>query len=422
MIRKLLMRNYMLRTLFTLKGNGRVCLWAEPLWGIPYNLYMPYVSLYMAAMGLSAAQIGLVTSINIISQVVFSMFSGVVTDKLGRRWTTVIFDTLAWSVPTFIWMLSQNFAWFAAAAVFNGAWRVTETSWDLLLVEDMRDEEIMAALSLAQVLGLLAAFIAPLSKFAVDAFGLVPTMRVLYGVTCTSMTIKFLIVHLYSSETRMGRRRMQETKEKRIFTLLWECKDVYLGQVLSKRMLLTFGILAAYTLVTTLCSAYWALLVCRELHVGESSVALYSTVKSLVTLLCAMLLLHRISRANIRRPILQGVGLYCASLALLLLARPGALLVPVLVVSCAMEAVAVAILSPTTRSLLLVNAKPEERARVCGLIYATIALLTAVFPGLVGMLAEVSLRLPFAVCIALCLLCGVMTDRLSRLPPPQHGI
>lgn len=43
-----------------LKGNARACVLTEPLWGIPYNLYIPYVSVYMLTLGLTDRQIGLV--------------------------------------------------------------------------------------------------------------------------------------------------------------------------------------------------------------------------------------------------------------------------------------------------------------------------------------------------------------------------
>lgn len=228
-----LMKNPMLSFLMGLKGNARACLWPEPLWGIPYNLCLPYASLYMAALGLSPAQIGYVASINIVAQVIFAVLSGVVTDKLGRRRTTFLFDTLSWSVPEFLWMISQDFRWFAAAAVFNGAWRVTENSWSLLLIDDMKQEDIMPAFSLTQMLGLFSAFFAPLSKIAIDAFGLVPTMRVLYGVTFVSMTVKFILVQKFSVETSVGCRRMEATKNKSLFRLLYECKDVYIRTVLN---------------------------------------------------------------------------------------------------------------------------------------------------------------------------------------------
>ncbi len=415
-LKRTLMRNPMLASLAGMKGNARACLWPEPLWGVPYNLYLPYASLFMAALGLSPAEIGYVASINIVSQVVFATLSGVITDKLGRRWTTFLFDTLSWSVPEFLWMLSQDFRWFAAAAVFNGAWRVTENSWSLLLIDDMKEEDVVPAFSLTQMLGLFSAFFAPLSKLAIDAFGLVPTMRVLYGITFVSMTLKFILVQVFSQETSVGKRRMAATKNKSILRLLYECKDVYIKTVMSKRMLLTFGIFASYSLVTTLCNNYWALLVCQELGVAQGDVVFFTTTKSLVTLLCVLMLIPRISHYPTKYPLLAGFGVHIASMALLFFAPKGAVGVVMLFVSVLLEAAALSVLSPMTSSLLFINAGEEERARVCGLIYGTISLLTAVFPSIIGQMAEVSLRLPFAVCIALFVFAAALVVPLSRMP------
>ena len=414
-LKRTLMRNPMLASLAGMKGNARACLWPEPLWGVPYNLYLPYASLFMAALGLSPAEIGYVASINIVSQVVFATLSGVITDKLGRRWTTFLFDTLSWSVPEFLWMLSQDFRWFAAAAVFNGAWRVTENSWSLLLIDDMKEEDVVPAFSLTQMLGLFSAFFAPLSKLAIDAFGLVPTMRVLYGITFVSMTLKFILVQVFSQETSVGKRRMAATKNKSILRLLYECKDVYIKTVMSKRMLLTFGIFASYSLVTTLCNNYWALLVCQELGVAQGDVVFFTTTKSLVTLLCVLMLIPRISHYPTKYPLLAGFGVHIASMALLFFAPKGAVGVVMLFVSVLLEAAALSVLSPMTSSLLFINAGEEERARVCGLIYGTISLLTAIFPS-IGQMAEVSLRLPFAVCIALFVFAAALVVPLSRMP------
>lgn len=417
-IKAALMRNPMIASLLSMRGNARACLWPEPLWGVPYNLYLPYASLFMVALGLTPSEIGYVASINIVAQVIFSTLSGVITDKLGRRWTTFIFDTLSWSVPEFLWMLSQDFTWFAAAAVFNGAWRVTENSWTLLLIDDMKEEEIVPALSLTQMLGLLSAFVAPLSKLAIDAFGLVPTMRVLYGITFVSMTVKFILVQKFTTETRVGKRRMAATRGKSIFRLLYECKDVYLRTVTSKRMLLTFGIFASYSLVTTLTNNYWALLVCQGLGIAEGDVVFFTTIKSLVTLLCVLLLIPRISQYPKKYPMLAGFAVHITSMALLVLAPRGAVGVWMLLASTLLEAAALSVLSPMTGSLIFVNAAEEERARVCGLIYGTISLMTAVFPSLIGQMAEVSLRWPFVICIALFVLAGALTFPLSRMGAP----
>jgi DHA1 family multidrug resistance protein-like MFS transporter len=113
---------------------------------------------------------------------------------------------------------------------------------------------------------------------------------------------------------------------------------------------------------------------------------------------------------------LGGLGLYAASMALMLLTPAGGMAAPLLVLSSALEAVALAVLSPLTSSMLFINADPEERARVCGLVYATLSLIIVIFPGLIGILANISLRIPFVICIGLFGFAAVLTLVLSRLP------
>ena len=59
-------------------------------------------------------------------QVFAALASGVITDKLGRKRTTHLFDIVSWSIPCLIWAFSQNFTHFLIAAVINGLWRVAE--------------------------------------------------------------------------------------------------------------------------------------------------------------------------------------------------------------------------------------------------------------------------------------------------------
>ena len=410
-----LRRNDLIDVFFSLTGNPRACVWTEPLWGIPYNLYLPYVTLFMRAIGLSYAEIGYIASITMVSQMVCAVLSGVLTDKLGRRKCTVIFDTLSWSVPELLWMLSQNFTWFAVAAVFNGMWRITENSWYLLLIEDAEKDQAIALNSLSQIMGLVAAFIAPLSKFAVDAFGVVPTMRALYGFACVSMTAKFLVLYRYGTETQNGLRRMEATKNQSMFKMLWECKDIYVRIIREKRMLLTLAILAVYMLATTLNNNYWALYLCDALGVREGDVSLFVTFKSLVTLACSFLLVAKIRYQSIRTPMLLSLAAFAVSQGILLVPL-GAARVPALALSVALEALAVAVLGPVTGSLVFIHAEEDERARIVGMVYATVALVVSLFPALVGLLAQKSLRFPFCVNLGLFAVLAALAIAISRQP------
>ena len=125
-LKRLLLKNQLIETTVHLRGNERACLWTEPLWGIPYNLYVPFASVYMAALGLSAVEIGTVSTVFFASQMVWALLSGPRTDKLGRRLCTGIFDELSWSVPALLGMGAPNYGWLFVAALIDGVLRVAD--------------------------------------------------------------------------------------------------------------------------------------------------------------------------------------------------------------------------------------------------------------------------------------------------------
>lgn len=423
-IMRLARKNYMVDTFLRLKGNTRACVWTEPLWGVPYNLYKPYVARFMIALGLSFTEIGMVATVAYVAEIISAVLSGVLCDKMGRRWCTVVFDTLSWSIPELVWCFSQNVNWFIVAAVFNGMMRITENSWGLLLVEDTPKDQIMPAFSMCNFMGVIAAFVAPLSKFAVDAFGLVPTMRVLYGIACISMTAKFLILFFCSTETRAGVKRMELTRGRSIFRMLWECKDVYLRIIREKRMLLTLAILAVYALINNVNDNYWATFVVEFMGVRESDLSWFTMVKGIVTLAGIFVLVPKVKGLNFKRPMLLSIGLFALSeFVVMLLSFVGAaawFVWPVLIFCVVLEAAAFSLLSPITSSLLFINAAADERARVCGMIHATIALMVCIFPSIIGRLADVSLYIPLSVNLCLFAALATLTLLLSRLPEPVN--
>ncbi|MDO4547992.1 MAG: MFS transporter, partial [Clostridia bacterium] len=254
-----LRRNPMINTLVTLEGNPRACLFTEPLWGIPYNLYLPFVSVYMAGLGMTAIQIGTVTTVFLASQMVFAIFSGIIADKLGRRLCTLIFDVLSWSVPSFLWMLARDYRWFIVAALFNGAWRVTETSWGLLMIEDAPDEKLVHLFSLTQIAGLIAGFFAPIAYFFVREYSVMATMRVLYGITFTLMTTKFVLLYFITKETGVGKRRMAECRGVRILPRLWDSRKVLVQMLKSGKTMCCVGLIACYTGACNVSNTFWSL-------------------------------------------------------------------------------------------------------------------------------------------------------------------
>lgn len=83
------------RTLRSLKGNQRALVVVEPLWSVPNNLFMPFVSVYMVAIGLHGEQIGTMVSVGLAMQLVWALLSGAITDKYGRRKMMLVFGLLS---------------------------------------------------------------------------------------------------------------------------------------------------------------------------------------------------------------------------------------------------------------------------------------------------------------------------------------
>ena len=130
------------QTLFELKGNPRITVLTEVMFGIPYNLFAPFFSVYMLAFGVTDQQIGALASLGLVVQIFSALLSGVIVDKFGRRWTLFICDMLCWSVPCIIWAVAQDLRFFIAAAIMNSLWRISHTAWTCLMVEDAEERQV----------------------------------------------------------------------------------------------------------------------------------------------------------------------------------------------------------------------------------------------------------------------------------------
>ena len=111
----MLLHHPLFQTLRELKGNPRVTVLTEVMFGIPYNLFAPFFSVYMLALGVTDQQIGSIASLGLLLQIFTAVLSGAIVDKFGRRLTLFIADMLCWSVPCLIWAVAQDVRYFTAA-------------------------------------------------------------------------------------------------------------------------------------------------------------------------------------------------------------------------------------------------------------------------------------------------------------------
>jgi MFS family permease len=400
----------LLDTLRNLRGNARAAVLTEPLWGIPFNLYAPYVSIYMLALGLKDSQVGLVTSTALAGQIVFALLSGIITDKLGRKRATLIFDILAWSIPCLLWASAQGLIWFLIAGLINSLRRIPDISWNCLLVEDTDPRDLVHVYAWVYLAGQLSVFFAPLAGLLIGRFSLVPTVRALFLLSAILMTAKFLILNYFVSETRQGQIRMAQTQGRSIPELLKEYRGVAKQILATPQTLYTISLMVVVSIVMMVQSTFWAILVTQRIHIPARQIALYPFARSLIMLLFLFLVVPRLRGVHFGRPLTIAFVGFLLSQILLVNIPPGG--VGLLLLSTLMESCSFAVLGTQMDRLSVINVDPHERARIVSIAHVVVIACTTPFGWIAGLLADRNPMNPFLLNAALLALGIVLISRL----------
>ena len=399
-------------TLKNLKGNARAIVLTEPVFGIPYNLFIPYASVYMLALGMTDVQIGSITSIGLIFQVLFAMVGGVITDKLGRKRTTFIFDFISWTIPCIIWATAQDYRYFLAAIILNSAFRIPSISWACLLVEDTPSDWLVHIFSWIYIAGLISAFFAPIAGIFIHQYGLIPSVRGLYAFAALMLTAKFILLNANVSETTRGRQRMLETRTQPLLAAFKEFPEVMSLILHTPATLRVLGLMVILNIVNMVDGTFWSILVTQHLKIPNQNLAVFAFVRSIVLLVLYFTLVPRISAFHFRRPFLMGLVAFWAS-QILLITMPAANY-PLLILSLVLEAVALASITPLLDSITALSINPDERARIMSLLSVVVILFTAPFGWIAGQLSEINRILPFALNLVLFVIGAVLIALTTR--------
>ena len=409
-------RNLLLSSLVRLRGNARACVYTEPMWGLSMMLVIPYASVFMLALGMSDEQIGLLATVSTLSQVVFSLVSGAVTDKLGRRLVTAWADVVAWSIPCLVWAVAQDFWAFLLASVVNGAFQLASNAWDCLLVEDLDRSLITRVYSLIKVAGEFSALFAPIAAVLVSHFGLVPAVRILYVNAFVIFTAKVVILYRTTTETRVGRVRREQTRGVGVWTLLAEYRDVLALFLRSKGTVLSLVITAIVGAVLLVNSTFWQLVINQRLGVPDPLLPFFPMVRSILAVVFFFGVIPRLTHAvDLKRPTLWGFLSYLGGQVLLVLVPAATTAGPstyVLLGLCLLlDAFGAGILSMLSWSLFALHVDHAERSRVMALQRTAVLLLTAPFGWLSGWLSGLDRTWPFLLTSALLVLGIAVTAR-----------
>jgi len=350
----------------------------------------------MSALSLTDRQIGLVASITFFSRAVFAFLSGAITDKLGRKKATFIFDIIAWSVPTLLWSLSQNFWWFMIAASFNGFLQITENSWNCLLVEDADKSQIVNIYTWVHIAGQLAILFAPLSGLLVSRLSIVHAVRIIYAFSFVSMSAKFILLYKFSDETRVGAIRLRETKGVSIWGLLSGYGGIIKKILGSSEMLTALVINALCAITTGIMTNFFGLYATQNLMIPEYLLSIFPIIRSAILLCFLFFIQTAISRLGYKIPMIIGALLYALSHVVLLLSpAAGATAVIYAVVYTILEACAHGLILPRRDSIMALFIEERERARIVSVMTMTVLAVNIPFGYFSGFLSDINRRLPF---------------------------
>ena len=367
------------------------------------NLCIPYASVYMLALGLKDSQIGLIATIYMLSQMTWAFLGGPITDRLGRRKATAIFDFVAWCIPALIWWRAEGFWFFFVAALFNGAMQIPVNSWNCLWVEDAEKCEITNISSLVVAAGQLSVLFAPITAILFSRLTLIPAIRILYINAIIVMTLKILLCYAFSRETGMGMIRIRETQGKSILSLTAGYGGVLKILFKSRGTIFALIITALAGIVAMINTTFWPVMVNKKLLVPDYILPFFPIFKSAIAIIFLFVLAPRLTKGILKLPLLTGLACYIAGQALLILApveSPAKYII--LCVSLVFDGFGFGALSMLARSLVALHVNPEERARVYAILNMIVMALTSPFGWIGGMLSGVSRSFPFV--LNLCLL------------------
>jgi len=392
--------------LFALKGNPRIAVYTEALWGIPFNLYFPFLTLYMFSLGLEDADIGILLSVGLLVQMFTGIIGGVLIDKYGRRRTMAISDSISWAIPCLIWAFSQDFNWFLVAAIFNGMFPPGANAWECMLVEDAESDKIVQLFNWIYIANVIAVFFAPIAGILIGVFTLVPVMRVLFIFSAISMTAKFILHYRYSHETKQGVIRMKETAGVPVYKLLLEYRGV-IRQIFTTpatlRILILIVVLHIQQIIAT---NFFSLYVTQDLNLPEQSLAWFPVLRGAVMLAFFLVFQRILNRYSIYSVMLVGLFTYIVAYVLLIFAPVG-MLFPLLIFT-AIDACAAALFLPRRDTLVIHNVDPAERARIRSMMMVIMLGAASPFGYIAGRISGMDRRIPFIICLGLFAIIGVI--------------
>ena len=377
-------------------------------------MYSAYLTLYMLALGLTKAQVGIVTSIGLAANFFFASISAYVTDRLGRKRTTLIFDSISWIGAQLIWANAKNMTHLVIAGIVNASVQVVSNSFTCLLLEDNQPKDRVHIFNFMQISGILAGFFAPIGTILINRMTLIPAVRTMQFFGAFSITLQIVLRHILITETSVGKQKMKEMKDVKV----WQIFKAYLPifkRVLKSKLLVYILLLRSLNFIQyTIRNTYLAVLVTERWGFKAGTMSIFHTLNAVVILLVLVFISPILMRAKKRWPLLLGICVHISAILMLLLTPPRENIV-LLVLSGILIPLGVGLTTPYIDTLAANAMVEEDRAASNSVAAMTIMLLSSPFGYIGGVLSGIDPRAPFLMTLCIFITCLFLLSRIVKI-------
>ncbi len=377
-----------------LAPNARYCVLLEPLWALTGTVVLYYATLYMKSVGLSNLSIGVILSANLYAAFLFQIIAGAVTDRLGRRRTSLVFDLVGWALPMALWALATNFWMFLIAALLNACSSIVNTSFNLLATEDTPKGDQPRVFAAIKLIAMGAGLLSPVAGVLMDRYGVVSTLRVIYAVGAVMMVVHFVWRHRLVHETAAGKAAMKRRGNTGMAHSVATNLRLFWTLSRHRRMWPLIGLYIATSLAVTI-NVFQVVYLADNLAIGAGTISWVPALTAAVALLCFLVLLPRLRGHSVVNTARTALALSAAGwLLFLLVPRHGVVL---LLLSSTLTAAGV-FLTESYRDTLIVGTLGDmDRAAMFSALQSVTAMMAIPSGYIAALLYDTRPRLLFVV-------------------------
>lgn len=247
--------------------------------GFFQQVYNPFWSLYLGALGLSIMQIGILSAIRISQQFLLQLPGGMLTDRIGRKKVLVLVAFIRIFTPI-VFYFSTSWEGILFASILSGFDSISGPAFQALVAESLPLDQIGAGYGMYNTIQRVpSVFTALIGGILMDAIGVKEATKLCFiGASIIAFLVflarYFLVTETLTPETKQKQDMLRDVSE--VFPLL---KGTLRGMLVAS---------AVTQFATGLSSAYVVIYAVTIIGLSKTEWGLITTIMSVLSLITAI--------------------------------------------------------------------------------------------------------------------------------------